>query len=196
MIFRTGSGPMVAPSMSTRSALRAVRTVVFSAALVAAATPATAQTNGKASSADPDALVARATAWIDDAERRDDAARLLVRAAELRPASDPRVAEELTAAARLFYYAGDAARAQRTMQRAGETALANGDVVAAANALLDVAWIARERGTSMEVRENAVRARRLMSSPLVDSRTRESVLRRIRSSASPVAATAADASSR
>lgn len=196
MISRAGSGPMAAPSMCTRNTLRAVRGVVFSAALIAAAMPVTAQHSATAGSAAPDALVARATAWIDDADRRDDAARLLVEAAELRPASDPRVAEELTAAARLFFYAGDHARAQRTMERAGETALANGDVVAAAHALLDAAWIAREHGTTMKVRENALRARRLMGSPLVDQGTRESVLRRIRSSPSLVVAAGADAPSR
>lgn len=91
----------------------------------------------------------------------------------------PDAADHLVHAGRLAYYTGDRGRAIEDFRAAGEQALEWGDVLVAAQAFLDAAWVAAEEERGTEARELAQRAERLSSSPLIQRQERASLLSRI-----------------
>jgi len=124
-------------------------------------------------------LEARARAWTRNRPRWGRAADLYRRAAELRSESDPEGAESLHSSGRLYFYAGRLEESVRTLRSSGEAFLALGDVVSAAGAFLDAAWVAVRAGQGVEARALARRARLLASSPLLDAMDRSAILQRI-----------------
>lgn len=106
--------------------------------MVAAATQVQAQGNAPT----PEQLVARAQSLHETPSSWGVAASLYVRAAEQ---FDPREAagvEAFRMAGRLYSYAGELGRGRDAMEKAAERALETGDVVTAANAYADAAFIA------------------------------------------------------
>lgn len=106
------------------------------------------------------------------------AADLYLEASVRRLPTDPVVVHDRRMAARLLFYAGDD-RAAETMESAGEAALRMGDVIEAAEAFLDAAWLAMEREDIPEVERLAERAETLMASPLVSDAQKADVLDRV-----------------
>ncbi len=109
------------------------------------------------------------------------AAAVLRRAADLRAPADAKGVRDLSMAARLSYYAGRGADAVRYFRNAGNRAIAIGDVVAAAQAFLDGAWIACKQGRSDEARQMRSRAHLLSHSPLITESERTLLKARLRS---------------
>lgn len=145
--------------------------LAFSLALGAAS--AGAQTTAEVKVSEVEALEADAHAYLGDLEAWDRAARLFRRAADLRPEGDPAATEDLMYAARLSYYEGHERQAVRDFEAAGRRALAMGDVIVAANAFTDAAWIAKHRGYDERALALLSRAQLLSRSPLIpeDERT-------------------------
>ena len=106
------------------------------------------------------------------------AERLLREASALRPVGDRLAVEDLLAAAKLVYYVGDERRAIRELEAAGQRALDEGNVLTAAHAFADAAWIAKDEGHGTKAIELASRAQRLAHSPLIDTVEREELLGR------------------
>jgi len=128
---------------------------------------------------DPVVLESQAQAFFATPKRYADAAKLYLRAAEIRVAGDPQRITDLMMASRLSYYTGNATRAWEIMERAGEEALAAGDVISAANAFVDASFLAKAAGARTPVIELARRAQLLTSSPLLETAQREAILSRI-----------------
>lgn len=120
----------------------------------------------------------RAEALRSQPHRWREAARLYVRAAGMRDPSDERTAANLTKAAHLYYAVSDLDSAGLTMRRAGDAAMARGDVIAAADAYLGAAWVWGQRGDALAMNDLLGRARVLASSPLLTSDQRRSILDR------------------
>jgi hypothetical protein len=95
------------------------------------------------------------------------AAALRVEAAELRTPDDPKAAMSLYWAARDHYYTGDERGGRELMVRSADRALAHGDVVHAATAYAEAAYIAAEPRDYPCAREYASKARRLAQSPML-----------------------------
>ena len=154
------------------------------AALASQAVPAQAWAQhaiGFAALASPEAeeLERQARALYDRPDEYGRAASLHLRAAEHRSAGDPMRTADLVQAARLYYYVGSKTKAFGIMRRAADEALSNGDVVSAAQALLDASSIAQELGRGEDVRTFAARAELLMKSPLVPDAERSRILTRL-----------------
>ncbi|MGH7501957.1 MAG: hypothetical protein ACREL7_09390 [Longimicrobiales bacterium] len=94
-----------------------------------------------------------------------DAADLLLRASALRPQGDAQAADNLIMAGRLRYYIGDLTDARRAFFNAAERAVRNGQVLAAANAYIDAAFVAVEQERQADAHEMIEAARRLAGSP-------------------------------
>ncbi|HEU4565003.1 MAG TPA: hypothetical protein VFS05_10160 [Gemmatimonadaceae bacterium] len=107
-----------------------------------------------------------------------EAARLYVRAAGLRGGSDPRATKDLQQAAHLYFALNELDSASTAMRRAGDAAMARGDVVLAADAYLNAAWVAGRDGDAPAMHDFLDRARALASSPLLTSDQRRSILER------------------
>src|SRR5262245_61380700 len=71
-----------------------------------------------------------------------DAAALHEREATLRGPSDPQAVDALEQAARFYTYAGDPSRGRAVMQKAADRALRSGEVLKAAHAYIDAAFMA------------------------------------------------------
>ncbi len=158
------------------------KSMIFAGALILLALPASAQTlamNTANTDEEAAALEAEAKALHDQPKEYRQAAELYLDAASLRAIGDPLHVTDQVMAARLLYYAGEESRAQAVMARAGEDALAAGDVVTAATAMLDAAWIALQREDGRTVLDLAERAELLMASPLVEADVRKAILDRI-----------------
>lgn len=149
------------------------------ALLLSALTAGEAWGQSRQANAGPDALEARAQALLDDMDRWDDAADLYRQAAALREPGDPVAVSNLKSAARLEFYQGSEGQAQRDLEEAAQQALAIGDVVAAANAFADAAWIAGGNGKGLQARELARRARLLTHSPLITQADRSEIQGRL-----------------
>lgn len=167
------------PAVRFRSALRAG---LAATALVALAGPAEAQILAmtRAPGADPVELEAKAWDLVQREGKYRKAARTYIEAATLRGETDPVAIENMRLAANLYFFSGDESKAQSIMLKAGEAALAIGDVEGAANRFLDAAWVAVDRGDARFAIQTSQRARLLMASPLLDGDTRREVLERIR----------------
>jgi hypothetical protein len=107
-----------------------------------------------------------------------DAARLHRQSATLRTAADSLGYRCFTLAAQLSFAGNDLSSAQSAMVAAAGQALARGDVVKAANAFADAAWIADQRHNAGQVRTFARRAEVLAASPLLTQPARAAILRR------------------
>lgn len=102
-----------------------------------------------------------------DWSRLLDASRLRARAADLRSPDDPKGTLSLYWAASDRYYADHVGAARDLMERTGDRAVAIGDVVTAATAFTDAAFMSAELRDGARMREFAERARLLTSSPML-----------------------------
>lgn len=154
----------------TNGARVALATLVLAAA---AATGLSAQT--EANEIDTDEAVrleTKAHSYLAEPTNWDRAASLLRRAAEFRSPADAGAVENLLLAARLSFYEGDEQRAVRDFESAGQLALARGDVIVAANAFTDAAWVAGSQGRGDRAHGLLNRAQLLANSPLIEEEER------------------------
>ena len=103
------------------------------------------------------------------------AARLRQEAAALREGDDPKAVMSLYWAARDRYYTGDERGGRELMVQSAERALAIGDVVHAATAYTEAAYIASEIRDPQCAREYATKARLLALSPMLTDAQREQI---------------------
>ena len=155
---------------------------------VALAAPVQAQTAARFASTATDVaraaeLESQAVSLYESPRSFKRAAKLHERAAELRPAGDLIRVDNMRQAARLYHYAGSAAKARDLMVRAGDAALGAGDVLNAAETYLDAAFLYREAGMANEVQQLVKKAQLLTNSPLISARDKSSILSRIQASA-------------
>jgi hypothetical protein len=101
------------------------------------------------------------------------AASLRTEAATLRTLEDPKGSVSLYWAARDLYYTGDEARGRKLMVQSAERALAIGDIVQAATAFIEAAYIASELRDFPSAREYVSKARLLAHSPMLTGAQRE-----------------------
>jgi len=128
-------------------------------------------------------LEARAWSLRDRMDRRSAAARLLREAADLRPAEDPERVRNLREASSMNFHAGHLAQAATDAGDAAKAALRQGDVLQAAHAYLDAAWMAAEDGRTARALAFVEEAMLLTASPLLGDEDRERILVRIRTGA-------------
>lgn len=148
--------------------------------------PADAQARYAASSTDlakAQQLEAQAEALYTVPNEYRKAARLHLRAADLRPAGDLERVAGLRQAARLFYYSGAMVDARETMVKAADAAMEAGDVLNAAETYLDAAFLYREAGMQAEMNTLVRKAQLLSNSPFLTARDRDSIRNRIQISA-------------
>lgn len=152
---------------------QSIPSAVLALAIALGASSAGAQTTAEVSVTDVEVLEADAHAYLDDLSAWERAARLFRRAANLRSEGDPAATENLIYAARLSYYEGNERQAVRDFEAAGQRALEMGDVIVAANAFTDAAWVAQHRGYDERALALLSRAQLLSRSPLIpeDERT-------------------------
>ena len=144
-----------------------IRVAAAALLIAASATGATAQITTEASTDEIATLETDARGYLNDPTAWDRAAGLFRRAAELRPEGDPAATQDLMYAARLSFYEGNERQAIRDFESAGQRALAMGDVLVAANAFADAAWIAQHRGYGERAHALLGRAQLLSNSPLI-----------------------------
>lgn len=153
---------------TTRGALAALTTIL---SLAGSAPLAATQGDGgpdEPSAREAERLEEEAAALASFPHRWNEVVDLYRKAADVRPEGDPKALWDLRQAGRIAYYVGREETAVRILRRAGDTALAFGDVVSAANLFLDAAWVAHRRGDAPTVQTLKERARRLARSPLLD----------------------------
>lgn len=92
-------------------------------------------------------------------------------------------------AAILYLYSGNAARSRKAMEKAASVAEATGDVLTAANAWVDAAFISIVEGYAGKRRECVARARSLAESEQLTGADRDAILARI--DGAPTSASAA-----
>ena len=126
-----------------------------------------------------DELHERAAALFTQPDRYREAGNLLVRAAHARAEDDVASVNELIVAGKLFAYANSIGIARRTLEEAAERALRFGDVVRAAHASLDAAFLAIQQADRNGVRELSARAERLAAAPHLSDTQRADILSRI-----------------
>ena len=112
-------------------------------------------------------------------ERWGEAADLHREAAENLPRNDAGQFYGYSRAALLYFYAGELAEARRSMEDAAEVAEATGDVLTAAHAYVDAAFIAIAEDYDGMEREFVADAREVAASELLTEVERESILIRI-----------------
>jgi len=169
--------------MTTQTIGRRVAVVVFGMAMaVMVGTPGSA----RAQSLTPDREIQRAESHeakarkqMDSRSRWDRAAWNFRRAASLRPAGDPVAVENLAMAGRLSFYLEDHSQAMRDTEGAAAQALARGDIVTAANLLMDAAWLAARGGHTGDSEILAARAALLASAPTFTESRRMEILGRL-----------------
>jgi hypothetical protein len=124
----------------------------------------------------------------EEIERNDwgqlkKAAGLREQAAELRTIADPKAVASLYWAARDRYYSGDRQAGGRLMEESAERAIGIGDVVGAATALTEAAYISAELKDVERTRRFAKRARLLALSPVLTDEQRSQLRARLGSDA-------------
>ena len=112
-------------------------------------------------------------------ERWGEAADLHREAAENLPRNDAGQFYGYSRAALLYFYAGELAEARRSMEDAAEVAEATGDVLTAAHAYVDAAFIAIAEDYDGKQREFVADAMEVADSEFLTETERESVLIRI-----------------
>jgi hypothetical protein len=116
---------------------------------------------------------------INDWSKIRTAAKLREQAAGLREDADVMKSASLYWAARDRYYSDDVSTARTLMVSSAEHALAIGDVIAAANAFTDAAYLSTDLRDVESTRTYATRARLLASSPMLSAEQRSDVLSRL-----------------
>ena len=124
-------------------------------------------------------LEAQAHEVLRDIRQTGKAAKLLRKAAALRPVGDPIAVKDLTAAGQLSYYAGDLRLAETTFKKAADAALRIGDVLTTAHALIDVAHVAIELRDASSALTSVERAQLLASSPHLSQSDRMRLMGRL-----------------
>jgi hypothetical protein len=114
------------------------------------------------------------------AGRWADAARLHRRSAELRAPDDPQGFRCYQAASQLGYAVGNLSGSRTDMTRAANQALTRGDLLNAALAYVDAAWVAQAQNKPSKVWDLGRRAEMLAASPLLGSADRRAILGRIK----------------
>lgn len=112
--------------------------------------------------------------------RYTDAARLYKDAAKLKPRDDPGAVDDMMLAANLLFVANRPLEARRTLEDAGERALAAGDVERGARAFIEAAFIADKQGNKAETTRLGHRAELLSVSPQLTPAQRQEIARRLR----------------
>jgi hypothetical protein len=107
------------------------------------------------------------------------AAGLREQAADLRTLADPKAVASLYWAARDRYYSDDRLAGRRLMEESAERAIGIGDVVGAATALTEAAYIAAELKDVERTRRFATRARLLALSPVLTDEQRSQLRARL-----------------
>ncbi len=122
-----------------------------------------------------------ADALVATTQRRhwSEVAKLMERAASLRPADDPQAVNEQFVAGQLFHYNGSLARAQANFEGAARQALANGRVADAAAAYVTAAIVAKARGDGQQAVELGHKAELLAGSPHLTRTEAAGILERI-----------------
>ena len=134
---------------------------------------------------DADELHLEAVALYEFPERWAEAARLHEQAARKLAHNDAQSFAAYDRAARLYFYAGEYANARRSMERAAGVAIATGDLVTAAHAYIDAAFITLWEGRSGAQGELTRQAERLSASELIGEAERDEILVRIRQDSEP-----------
>jgi hypothetical protein len=137
-----------------------------------------------------DSLHAAAVILAQRMDRWRDAARLHQQSAALRPADDSLGFRCFRQAAQLSYGKNDLSNAQSSMTEAAAQALARGDVVRAAHAYADAAWLANEQHRAGDVWTLGRQAEILAGSPLLSREQRAAILKRFTHAQEDLAATA------
>jgi hypothetical protein len=134
-----------------------------------------------------DKLDARAVTYEESNRRRDwgKAAGLREKAASMRAPEDPRGFKSLQVAAFLRHALDQRPAAVSLMQRAGDQAMARGDVFNAASSYVNVAFIAAEMRDVDRMREYAAKGALLMHSPLLSGSQRETLQRSLATRGDP-----------
>lgn len=121
---------------------------------------------------------------IDDVDEFGETAELYREAAELFGES-AEAAEAWALAGQFAYYDRDD-RSVEYFERAAEIATSYGDVVVAARAYLDGAWVANQHGQGGLAIEMADRGQRLAESPLLTDAERSELARRVEEKTSDI----------
>jgi hypothetical protein len=114
--------------------------------------------------------------------RAAEAARLHRQSAHLRSANDPEAVASLALAAYLFSYAKRPLEARKTMEEAGDRALAMGEIFRAARAYMEAAFFADEEQERAETARLGHKALLLSGSSRITEEERTSIRNRIRTS--------------
>jgi hypothetical protein len=114
------------------------------------------------------------------------AAELREEAAKLRTVDDPKGTVSLYWAARDRYYSGNPKAARVLMEQAADRAIAIGDVLNAATAYTEAAYIAADLNEGEKVRSLAGKARLLANSPMLTADQRYQLQTRLAKSDAPV----------
>jgi hypothetical protein len=121
-----------------------------------------------------------AVALYSQPRRAAQAARLHLKEVNFRAKGDPEAVEALVMAANLFNYAHQPISARRIMEDAADRALATGDVVVAAQAYTNAAFLAQKVGNVDEMKRLARKAILLSDSPLLMPEQRQDIRNRFR----------------
>jgi hypothetical protein len=168
--------------MSKTNALSAVAAVAMIAlgSSVASASPLARASRDSHRPPDPSEFEARAESLFAYPKHYDKAIGLLLKAAGTREVGDPVRVQDLVLASRLAHYREDQDRSLRFMRQAADEAAATGDVITAAHAYMDAAFLALDGGTK-EIVEGLIRKAELLAySPLIGDKDRNGILARIR----------------
>lgn len=114
----------------------------------------------------------------EDLKTFPEAVKMYHEAAELRGES-PEAVQDLIQAAHLSFYLGDESAAIAGLAKAGRAARSWDDVLTAADAFLDAAWVAQDRGWARQAIRLAAEAEELSHSHLISSAHRHQILERI-----------------
>lgn len=131
-------------------------------------------TKGEALEQEAEALRGTMTEW-------KRAASLYREAGGVRDVSDPKAVDNYMEAARLSYYRGNEGQAVRDFESAGDRALMTGDIVRAAKAFADAAWVAADAGDGAKALAFHERAELLSLSPLLSREDRGAIKERLAS---------------
>ena len=125
-----------------------------------------------------DRLAEQAYRLFSDRRSWGKAARILERSAGMRDASDPKRADALLEAARIYAHVGAHRDARRAFEYAAAAAAERGAVVVAAHALIDAAIVAATAGDRDGAAKLVQKAALLADSPHLAAADRNSILRR------------------
>jgi hypothetical protein len=158
-----------------------ITTVLALGFTIAATNTGTAQAagTGMVDNIRAEELHSQAQKLFESPKRYTEAAGLLRKAASLRSPSDPAGFDELVLSARLYLYAGKTGTSRVVMEQAAQWALAMGQVSKAADAYVNVAFIALRQKRVSDAKQFAARAEQLAQSPYLSVADRQTILNRI-----------------